>query len=71
MECLKRNNIVILEKKVFGLSSLMPEQNVATGLGVIVALISLQGIFILLLYYIENKNMFRMYKMYPFSIIFA
>ena len=46
MECLKRNNIVILEKKVFGLSSLMPEQNVATGLGVIVALISIQGIHI-------------------------
>ena len=44
LECLKRNNIVILEKKVFGLSSLMPEQNVATGLGVIVALISIQGI---------------------------
>ena len=66
MECLKRNNIVILEKKVFGLSSLMPEQNVATGLGVIVALISLQGILILII--LKIKILFKWAKCIPFPL---
>ena len=51
----------------------MPEQNVATGLGVIVALISLKGIHMIIFYPGSGKNeiYFVSRSMVSLSIIFA